>query len=142
MNLELVGGQTVLVGNLLSSPKCGRVARHHQQQQQPRLKWLRNQQTVQAFCPIVLTSVRRSSSNRQQESAAALHCPPCSVSWTEGCIRVMSRVPDPKLLCVPRNKMQDPKRNTKREPNVEFPRRVLPPCCAVLWICGNKSTLQ
>jgi len=62
--------------------------------------------------------------------------------WFNPRIWVLSHVLDQELLCIPRIKTQDQIRNTRRERNVEFPRRVLSRWCMFPWTCGNKSMLQ
>jgi len=57
--------------------------------------------------------------------------------WFSPRIQVVSQVLDPELLRIPRNKMQDWIRNTRREQNDEFPHGVLSRCCTILRTCCN-----
>jgi len=62
--------------------------------------------------------------------------------WFAPRIWIVTRVLDLDLMCVPRNKTQDPTCNIGRRQRVEFPRRVLSQCYVFLWTCGNKWMLQ
>ena len=57
-------------------------------------------------------------------------------------IRVVSRVLDLELLCIPRERIQDQIRNMRWEQNDELSCDFLSRCCAFLRTCGNKSALQ
>jgi len=62
--------------------------------------------------------------------------------WFSPRIPVVSQGLDLELMCIPRNKMHDLIRNTRRERNNEFPRCVLSRCCVFPRTCGNKSMSQ